>query len=154
MPTARDGAARRVASGRWSGAATGAVGCVMGEVRTETFAVLATHHSECSASSPVSPPCSAAINRYCSAAGLGSGFGPLAVGPGDGVTFTCVPHAVAVGVPFSVLSSIQPACGTSEIQGLFCNSAINRHCHSLGYDTGFGPVEWSGPDVLVMCVDP
>jgi hypothetical protein len=130
------------------------VGCVIGEVRTETFAVLATHHSSCSASAPVSPACSAAISRYCESVGLVTGFGPTAVGPGDQVRFTCVPHAIEYLVPFADLTAIQPSCGTSEIQGLHCSSAINRYCHGRGHATGFGPVEWSGSAAVILCVDP
>jgi hypothetical protein len=33
-----------------------------------------------------------------------------------------------------------------------CNAAMHRYCRSLGYESGFGPVE-SGPDfALVTCV--
>jgi hypothetical protein len=133
------------------------IGCVVGDVRELTFEGLSLHESRCSETSDAnSPPCNAAIHRYCASEGHVTGFGPILTGPDDDVTFTCLNNATIESSSFAELAAIQPLCdGVGMLQGIFCSSAINRLCEARGYVSGFGPLEWGeGGAVAVACVDP
>lgn len=117
-----------------------------------TFTVLKGHHPYCSESEPMSADCNASINRFCAAAGLTTGFGPLEHS-GDGVLVACTPTAVVHRVPYDDLSALNGNC--SWFANRFepeCREAMHRWCEGEGYATGYGPLEnWEG-DAWVACV--
>lgn len=98
--------------------------------------------------------CRAAIHRTCGASPCSfTGFGLVAIEGGE-PTLGCVDEnkAEALAVDYAVLASQHPVCdGVGERQGPHCNAAIHRYCRSVGYTTGFGPVENSGTTAHLMC---
>ena len=135
---------------------TAVVTCLSADLRQVSFATLASHHPNCNAAPErIGPNCNAAIHRYCASEGFVSGFGPVESGP-DFVVVACVRDgAVSVGTRYSVLTGYHGPCnGSVQRIGPDCNAAIHRFCASQGHASGFGPVESSGDDAAVVCVDP
>jgi hypothetical protein len=130
----------------------GAGVCVSGAtVISGSLTELGGYHSGC-ASSGHSADCNAAIHRYCSAAGLGTGFGPMEHS-GDSMVFACTPSASLTSTTYTALAAYDAGCdGSAERIGANCNSAMHQHCRALGYLSGFGPIENSGDTVSVACV--
>jgi len=131
------------------------VTCVDADYRTTSYTALAGHHAPCNGSTArVGPDCSAAIHRWCGAAGLVSGFGPLE-NSGDTVHVGCVGsgRAEVRTTSYTALSGHHAPCdGTTERWGANCNAAIHRWCRSAGFLSGFGPVENTGDTAVVTCV--
>lgn len=128
--------------------------CLAGEVRTTSFTELAAIVPACDGTTErAGPACTTAISRYCAAAGAVSGFGPVG-GAGDEAMVTCLSDATIVHTTFTTLALSAPGCdGTSERWGFECGWAASFFCQSLGHLTGFGPVEATGDDADVVCVD-
>ena len=65
----------------------------------------------------------------------------------------CTRLASVMGTSYTALSTHHPSCdGSSERFGRNCNAAIHRFCRSMGFASGFGPVENSGDTAFVACV--
>lgn len=120
-----------------------------------SFADLGNLVSSCTESVAVSDVCYAAINRYCAAAGYASGFGAVEHYNGN-ATIVCVNNAAAtkIDVPFATLTALHGNCTESSAVSDACYSAINRHCGSFGYTSGFGAVEHSSGNAIIACVKP
>jgi hypothetical protein len=133
---------------------SGSVVCVADGVRATTYGELRTFVAECDGTTERSgPSCSTAIHRYCMSMGAATGLGPVA-DAGDDVTVTCLDHATILRTDFATLAGLFPACdGTTTRWGQPCTAASWFYCSALGHDAGFGPVEVSGSDVDVACVD-
>ncbi|MFO0709310.1 MAG: hypothetical protein U0353_05700 [Sandaracinus sp.] len=132
------------------------VSCVIGEVRTVAYAELSSHHAPCDGvGERWGPNCNAAIHRYCSAHGFVSGFGPVE-NDGGNATVTCLGSAAEVRLTsYTELSSFLAPCdGFTQRMGDACNAAISRYCGSLGFTSGYGPIENSGDTAYVTCVRP
>jgi hypothetical protein len=132
------------------------VACVIGPpVVAVTYAALSAIQGPCDGvTERIGPNCSAAINRYCQSLGHVSGFGPV---ENDGGTAyaACVSAGTAhsVATSYTVLAGHHDACnGSYERWGMSCNAAIHRFCGSLGYVTGFGPVENLLDAAWVVCL--
>lgn len=126
--------------------------------RAETFtdAEMRTEgHPDCDVvADPWSPACHAAAHRGCAARGCAvTGFGPVTQGRGE-VEVTCLDDARAEvqWSTFSELSTFHPDCDAGYRQGGPCSAAIHRRCAAAGLGTGYGPVENSGDDAVVVCV--
>ena len=120
-----------------------------------TFATLASHHPGCNGNpGRIGDDCNAAIHRYCASRGHISGFGPLESGA-DFVILACVgDNAQVVGTRYSVMTTLHAPCnGGGQHIGPDCNAAIHRFCQRAGHVSGYGPVEHSGDDLAVVCVD-
>jgi hypothetical protein len=131
------------------------VACVSGDVQTTTFATLQTWAPGCDGTSErIGASCSTAISRYCASTGAVSGFGPVSSN-GDQVTLTCLRRASIVRTTYQELAMYDPSCdGTTERWGAACSGAIWMECSAgLGHLAGFGPVDASGDDVDIVCVD-
>jgi hypothetical protein len=125
--------------------------CVSGDVRTTTYASLQTFVPGCDGvAERTGQACSAAIGRYCASSGAVSGFGPVAI-DGDRVTVTCLSNATVVKTTFEALRAHASRCVAHPVT---CGVASWSFCESKGHAAGFGPVEVSGNDVDVVCVDP
>lgn len=121
-------------------------------VRSTTFTELASHHAWCSASDAVSADCNASINRYCAAAGLTTGFGPLEHS-GDGAAVACTPTAEVHTVDYDELSALQDGCFWPESRfSVACNLAMHQWCVARDYATGFGPLENWDNLAMVACI--
>jgi hypothetical protein len=132
------------------GPTANAVMCVNGDVRTSTYTALSTHVPACDGlGERIGPSCTTAIHRWCVAAGAVSGFGPID-SAGDAVTFTCISAADIVRTTLTGLSGFASRCVPDPVT---CSAAAWNYCESLGYPGGFGPVEVSGDDADVVCVD-
>jgi hypothetical protein len=121
-----------------------------------TFPALQAIHSGCDGFvQHAGPDCNAAINRYCRDRGYVSGFGPVENSyPTAWVVCVSSATAVYVNATYTTLSAYQWMCtGSYERWGLYCNSAIHNYCRALGHASGFGPVENSGDNADVICVD-
>ena len=141
-------------SGFGSPGGSGDVICVAEGVRTTTYTELQTWVAACDGTSERSgADCSTAIHRYCVSTGAVTGFGPVG-SAGDDVTVTCLARATLARTDYATLASSFPMCdGAVTRWGQPCNTASWFYCTSLGHDAGFGPVEVSGTDVDVACVD-
>ena len=129
--------------------------CVIGEVRSISFAELASHHPACDGTlERWGPSCNAAIHRYCSANGFTSGFGPVE-NDATNAAITCVRSAEVRATTYTELSGyLAPCDGIGERMGPACNAAISRYCGANGFTSGFGPIENSGDTAYVTCVRP
>ncbi len=121
-----------------------------------TYSALGAVHGGChggTAAARLGPDCNAAISRTCGAAGLGTGFGPLE-NSGDGALLACTPGAVVERLPYTALAAIDPECDdvNGERMGPHCNYAIHRHCVSMGFTTGHGPLENYMGDAWIACI--
>jgi hypothetical protein len=117
-----------------------------------TFTTLYGYHEGCHSSSRQGPECNAAINRFCSASGLTTGFGPVE-NSGDDAAVVCTPGAAIYETSYTELSAFHGSCdGSNERMGYRCNEAFHRLCRSWGYESGFGPLENSGDLAYVACV--
>ena len=132
------------------------VTCVAGvSVQNVTFATLQQHHNQCVSGDPLSGPCYAAIKRYCQSQGFsGTGFGPVSSNA-TSAEIVCVTAGNIRNTTYTVMSSYISNCdGTTERIGSACNAAIKRFCRDQGDESGFGPVENVGNDLVVVCVYP
>jgi putative metal-binding protein len=134
------------------------LGCVAAEPSvTVPYATLAAIHPACDgAGERIGPDCNAAIHRWCASMGYASGFGPVET-TADAATVSCVRlgAATVVNTTYTVLASHHSGCngGSPDARlGLACNAAINRFCASMGFVTGYGPVENANDDATVTCV--
>jgi hypothetical protein len=135
---------------------TAVVTCVVTDGgRMVSFDDLSRQHPSCSASTQrTGVNCNSAIHRWCRAQGFASGFGPVEQGPTEAYV-TCLRPASAtvVETTFANLASIHAGCtGTTQVWGPDCNAAIHRFCGRRGAASGYGPVEYSGGNVTVVCV--
>ncbi len=131
------------------------LGCVSGEVLTTTFDELnPLHEVMCDRGNDgVEARCSTAIHRHCVSRGAVAGFGPVHVS-GDELTVTCVRRATVVHTTFAALASADPQCdGARERWGRACSNAAWNQCRWMGHVAGFGPVETSGSNADIVCVD-
>jgi len=125
--------------------------CVDGDVRTTTYTELQTFVPSCDGvGERIGPNCATAIHRYCADAGAVSGVGPIGDGGGDPVTVTCLEDATVVPTTMGELAGFASRCTADPVT---CSVAAWSYCESLGHAAGFGPVETSGSDVDVVCVD-
>jgi hypothetical protein len=123
-------------------------------VVASTYSVLRTHHPPCDGNGQrLGPDCNAAMHRFCASNGCSTtGFGPLE-NSGDTAIVGCVVASGLFDTPFATLAQHQPPCdGTQERMGPTCNSAIHRYCTSMGFASGFGPLEQSPASALIGCL--
>lgn len=115
--------------------------------------VLENFLNACAPAQPASNSCRAAIKRYCVTQGYGSGgYGPTDIS-GTHSIFSCINSSISklVVIPLSSLKKYQPACN-GQLSDV-CNSAIGRHCASIGFaEGGFGPSEFDGANVAITCL--
>ena len=119
-----------------------------------TYTELSALHSDCDGtSSRIGPFCNAAMHRYCAAQDCNtSGFGPLE-NSGDNVHVACLQSDI-LATNFSELVMEHPSCtGVNQRFGPDCAAAIHRKCQSRGYLSGYGPIEISGDQVSIACVN-
>lgn len=118
------------------------------------YSALEAEHPQCTQAEKYGRACNAAIHRLCRSRGFQSGFGPLAMGAAS-ATVACVPAAFAtvVDTSYSELHARHEGCdGSAERMGRACNAAIHRLCIERGATTGFGPVENTGDQAVVVCL--
>jgi hypothetical protein len=133
------------------------VTCLMAPAALDPgFPTLSTFHTPCDGfTQRAGPDCNAAISRYCSSLGYVSGFGPIENSYPD-AWVVCLPSSQAtyIRATYTILSTYQWMCdGGYERWGTYCNSAIHNYCRALGHASGFGPVENSGDQADIVCVD-
>jgi len=117
-----------------------------------SYAELSAIHGGCTESNPIGPDCNAAINRWCAAAGMTTGFGP-AEHSGETLTLVCTPRAVVFETSYTALAEHVSTCdGTSERTGDRCSEAFHRWCRAQGYESGYGPLENSGDLAYAACL--
>ncbi|MDW8247054.1 MAG: hypothetical protein RMJ84_10795 [Sandaracinaceae bacterium] len=117
-----------------------------------TYSHLQSLHPQCNGSSERwGANCNSAIHRFCSRDGCTqSGFGPVE-NSGDHLQVICI-NGQVIHTTYSALSGHHPSCnGTAERWGANCNAAIHRFCRSIGFESGFGPVENSGGNATIVC---
>ncbi|MDY0002969.1 MAG: hypothetical protein RBU30_16840 [Polyangia bacterium] len=133
------------------------VTCVSGaSVRTVTWATLQQpqYQPGCSQAVAISDSCYSAYHRYCRDLGYGSGFGPITA-TSVSAQIACVTGVTVRHTDFAIMADKHPGCdGTVQVWGSECNAAIKRYCVDNGHVSGFGPVEHSGSNLDVSCVDP
>lgn len=133
------------------------VGCVQSTIIELQYSDLTAKHPGCDGTNQIiGPECNAAIHRYCADNGFRSGHGPVDR-EANSVKISCISSDVGtiVHTTYSTLTQKHGPCnGTSERIGPNCNAAISRFCKDRGHTTGFGPLENSGDNIVVMCVDP
>jgi len=125
-----------------------------GALRVETtFSILSYYNEYCTAGDPMSGPCNGAIDLYCRTAGYISGFGPTQH-LDDFVHFACVNTASAERVEssFSDLNKYHSYCSADNPMSGACNGAIDLHCRTAGFQSGFGPVAYSGDVAHWICI--
>lgn len=126
-----------------------ALACVNGDVRTTTYTELATLVPACDGvTERLGADCTTAIHRYCAGLGAVSGFGPHA-SAGDSVTVTCISAATVV---HTTMDTLYPFASRCIADAATCSIAAWNYCQSLGYTSGFGPVEATGTGVDVVCL--
>jgi hypothetical protein len=135
---------------------TAYVTCVVSDaLRMVSFDDLSRQHPNCSASTQrTGVNCNSAIHRWCRSQGFASGFGPIEQGPTEAYV-ACLRAGVAtvVETTFPTLAAQHGGCsGGTRVWGPDCNAAIHRFCARRGAASGFGPVEYSGDAVTVVCV--
>lgn len=123
---------------------------------TVSVGSLTAAHESCDPSSDLdSGACHAAIHRTCAGSGCGaSGAAGVAFSDnGAQVAISCFDGATGVNVStsFTELSAYHGGCTASTPRGPDCFAAVNRYCAARGQTTGYGPVEYSGDDALVVC---
>lgn len=123
-------------------------------VVNSTYTALRALHAQCDgAGQRLGSDCNAAMHRLCAQNGCTTtGFGPLE-NSGDTAIVGCVVAAALIDTPFATLAQHHPPCdGAQERLGSNCNAAIHRYCVSMGFTSGFGPLEQSVTNALVGCV--
>lgn len=128
--------------------------CLAGEPRVTTFDALRAHDAGCTAVDVLhTQACATAIHRACIAEGAVSGL-PSAPSDGARAAMTCFATGVMVRTTFAELASTLSLCdGTTVRSGLACTAASAWTCQAMGHAGGFGPVEVTGDDVDIVCVD-
>lgn len=123
-------------------------------VINSTYSALRLRHAQCDgAGQRMGPDCNAAIHRFCAGEGCSTtGFGPLE-NSGDTSIVGCVVAGALLDTPFAALAQHHPPCdGAGQRIGPDCNAAIHRYCLSMGFASGFGPLEQGASTALVGCV--
>jgi hypothetical protein len=121
-------------------------------IRASYVTDLAPRHPPCDGTTQsIGPHCNAAIHRYCALRGCtASGFGPDEIA-GDSLDLTCVVADVRT-TTYTELGTHHAGCTSAVEWGMACNAAIHRYCASLGFVSGFGPVEHMADVAAVSCV--
>jgi hypothetical protein len=98
----------------------------------------------------LSEGCVVAVNRYCQSTGAAGGFGHHRA-TGTQVPVSCLPNtrATAITVDENTLQMHASRCSPHATD---CTIAAWNLCRSLGFVTGFGPVEVSANLRTVVCV--
>jgi hypothetical protein len=98
------------------------------------------------------------MNRLCAASGCFiTGIGVVARSTTTDISqnhaLGCLDSSEAqlISTTFSTLSGYHGGCTSSSRQSPDCNAAIHRYCGALGLGSGYGPVENSGDDALIVC---
>ncbi len=126
------------------------VGTGFGQQEWTTWSALALQQEGCSGpAAATTPACAAASHRYCTAHGLGSGFGPVESGATDVMVF-CTGNAVT-HLAQPPLSQLAACSGGASASGA-CLTAANRKCADLGYGGGFGAVGVGPTTATVSCL--
>jgi hypothetical protein len=120
-----------------------------------SYAELTTYIPNCNAASAFDTPCFAAIKRYCQNKGFKTGIGPFNVDTNASIDLLCTDHAGYVGTTIDQLHTMVPGCNipTSKASDFSCFHAYHRYCQSLGWDSGWGPVEFDGTNVYMACLN-
>jgi hypothetical protein len=120
-----------------------------------SYAELVTYIPSCAAATAFQTPCFAAIKRYCQNKGFKTGIGPLNVDTDASIDLLCTDHADYVGITISQLQTVSPGCRipTSNPWDFACFHGYHRYCRSLGWDSGWGPVEYDGTTVYMACLN-
>ena len=66
------------------------------------------------------------------------------------LTVTCLPTAILVRTTVAAVSAFATRCVPDPVT---CSVASWSFCESMGHAGGFGPIEVSGTDIDVVCVD-
>lgn len=129
--------------------------CVIADVLDVSYAALSARQGPCDGvTERQGLNCNAAIHRHCAALGHVSGFGPVE-NDADRATIACVRSAETRGTTYTELATFLAGCdGTTVRVGPHCHAAISRYCASLGFTSGFGPIENDGDTAFVTCVRP
>lgn len=129
-----------------------AVMCVDADVRAIAYADLAALVPACDGvTERHSAACATAIHRYCAAAGLASGFGPLEPSAGDALSVACLARVSRVATTIAELSGFASRCIPDPVD---CGVAAWNFCAARGHSGGYGPVEASPDAVEVICFEP
>jgi hypothetical protein len=122
-------------------------------VRDVPWGDLEAQHPPCNGVSEfLGPNCNAAINRWCRAQGLTTGFGPVERDASRAYV-TCTPTAEVLNTTYTALSAFDGTCSRNgERIGSACNNAIDRFCADAGFASGFGPLENSEDVAVVACI--
>ena len=124
--------------------------CVQGDVRATTYTALAALVPACDGIiERGGQACATAISRYCISTGAVTGFGPVDAA-GDTLTVTCLPTATIVHTTVAAVSVFATRCTPDPVM---CMVASWTFCESMGHAGGFGPIEVTGTDIDVVCVD-
>jgi hypothetical protein len=123
-------------------------------VSAVSYAELATYSPGCAPATAFQTPCFAAIKRYCVNKGFKTGIGPLNVDSDASVDLLCTDHAEYVGITIEELHNRFPGCAipTSNPWDFTCFNGYHRYCQSLGWASGWGPVEFDGTTVYMACL--
>ena len=139
----------------WEADGTGGIVCLDDTVATiqwTTYTALGAQHGGCHQGNRFGPDCNAAINRWCSAQGLTTGYGPIE-NSGDDAVVACNPGATVIHTTYTEVSAYGELCnGASERMGPDCDAAFHHYCRAQGYATGHGPLENSGDNAHVACI--
>jgi hypothetical protein len=122
-------------------------------VVSSTYTTLAGQHDGCTQATRIGGACNAAIHRLCAGRGCSqTGFGPLE-NSGDTSVVACIATDFVRSIPYAALTMQHPGCSAStERIGPQCNAAIHRYCASMGYASGFGPLEQGADAATIACV--
>ena len=139
----------------WDGGGSGAIACLsatVASIQWTTYTALAAHHDGCTQVTRFGPACNAAINRWCGAQGLTTGYGPIE-NSGDDAVLACTPGATVITTSYTELATHVGLCdGGNQRMGGLCDEAFHRFCRAAGFATGHGPLENSGDVAIAACI--
>jgi len=82
---------------------------------------------------------------------VGGPFFPTdATAAGDDLTVTCLPTATIVHTTIDAVSAFVSRCVADPVTRVIASWSF---CEPMGHAGGFGPIEVSGTEIDVVCVD-
>jgi hypothetical protein len=92
-----------------------------------------------------------AANRYCRTLSYEAGLGPVEFSGSD-VWVTCLPSDLAAYTTIAIGEMLGRNCNPdSNPNTLACQSAADLECRDLGFQGGYGPVEWNESISVIIC---